>query len=247
MTTAHASPLSSEQRPAASPRPLEPAPEQGVGRGQGCSQGARVDVAGPRCSTFQSQQMLLLGLINVHGASLHPDGPKRCGGRKQKRFAEKAETSLPSVSGRYEYRRTRTQLSHNATRRRRSRTKLQSPEGPKRAGAVAASPRGASRTLPTGGRSTLPAFKMAGLSANRIVAGGGPDGSRGSGGNGRGPAGPAVKVRRVARPFTSSGLAACCGRAGCSGWGCAAPGPAGERVVWGLRGRRRPLRRQGSV
>ncbi|KAM4638196.1 E3 ubiquitin-protein ligase TRIM23 isoform 3-T4 [Amazona ochrocephala] len=35
---------------------------------------------------------------------------------------------------------------------------------------------------------------MAALSANRIVAGTGPDGSRGSGGSGRGPAGAAVKV-----------------------------------------------------
>lgn len=52
----------------------------GAGQEAGRARAARA------VSTFQSQQVLLLGLVDVHGASLHPygraDGPKRCRWRK---------------------------------------------------------------------------------------------------------------------------------------------------------------------
>lgn len=91
-----------DARPGRSAPPLpraRPASPRSSGRPQGADPAERTAAAartareggrtpaGRPVGTFQSQQVLLLGLVNVHGASLHPcgraDEPKRCRGRRR--------------------------------------------------------------------------------------------------------------------------------------------------------------------
>lgn len=211
--------------PSAGPLPAPPPPKPGRETPSTRCFTTEPEPGGPEpaASTFQSQQMLLLGLVDVHG--LHPAG--RAAEREEPRTLRRRQQPRPSQAA---ARREGLQLPGFRGRPRRG-TAPRSLRGTM--GIVvsqfcraAPAPAGWWRRrwrlslLPAGPlRSALP--EMAALAVNKA----GPEGGRGPGGGGRGPAGAAVKVRRRLGPAPAAGRAVPDGngaREAC-GAGCVCP------------------------